>query len=327
MLDGDRGQGGLVRPLIDRTGSWLAAARNGTYPGLAGVAGAVCIAFSAPLVALSRADAETATFWRCVLALPVLVVLGLVERRRRDGRPWRDRAVAMAAGALLGGDLLLWSQAIGEVGAGMATVVVNLQVVLVPLIARVADHEPLTRRFALAVPPMLVGVAMTAGVGVAAFGRDPVLGTVHASLAAVCYAGYLYLLRRGGLTGQLIGPMVDVTVAAAVVAIVTGVLGRGIDLAPGWGGFGWLLALALSGQVAGWLLIAMALPRLPSRIGAALLVLQPVGAVLLAVVLLAEVPTPIQLVGCVLVLAAVLVTIADRGAGRSGRRRRRRDHR
>ncbi|HEX3732061.1 MAG TPA: hypothetical protein VHU91_03950 [Mycobacteriales bacterium] len=58
---------------------------------------------------------------------------------------------------------------------------------------------------------------------------------------------------------------------------------------------GGLITLALSGQVLGWLLIAGALSRLASRVGAALLVLRLVGAVLLGFVLLSQRPAPIQL--------------------------------
>jgi drug/metabolite transporter (DMT)-like permease len=278
------------------------------------VAGALCIAFSSPLVAPSQTSAGTASLFRCLLALPVLAVLALAERHhaRHSGkdltRSGRDQFIAVAAGALLGGDLLLWSQAIGEVGAGVSTVVVNAQVLLVPLIAWLIDREPPSSRIALAIVPMLVGVALAAGVGSQAFGSHPVLGTAHAALAAVFYAGYLFLLRRCAGTGQLVGPMLDATIGAAVVSLLVGSLWHGVDLTPDLRALGWLLALALSGQVAGWLLIAVALPKLPSQVGSALLLLQPVGAVLLGLVLLAQRPTSVQLAGCFLVLAAVAVT-------------------
>jgi len=279
------------------------------------VFGASCIAFSAPLVALSHANAATASVFRCLLAVPLLS--GLAAREARGGRPRcrRTRLLAFAAGALLGGDLLLWSQAIGEVGAGVSTVVVNVQVLLVPLLALAIDREPLTRRFGVAVVPMLVGVAMAAGVGVQALGSDPPLGTAHAVLAAGCYAGYLSLLRRGATVGRPLAALRDITLTAGAVSLVAGALWQGIDLAPSWAAFGWLLALAISGQVLGWLALATALPRLSARVGSSLLLLQPVGAVLLGILLLSQTPAAIQLGGCVLVLIAVAVaTMHDRDA-------------
>ena len=57
----------------------------------------------------------------------------------------------------------------------------------------------------------------------------------------------------------------------------------------------------------GWLLVAGATGRLASEVGAILLLLTPVGAVLLGYLVLGERPTVLQLVGCVLVLVSVQV--------------------
>ncbi|WP_034274444.1 hypothetical protein [Haloechinothrix halophila] len=51
------------------------------------------------------------------------------------------------AGALFAAEALLWTQAIYQVGVGLSAVLVNTQVVMVPLLAVVIDREPLSRRF------------------------------------------------------------------------------------------------------------------------------------------------------------------------------------
>jgi drug/metabolite transporter (DMT)-like permease len=140
-------------------------------------------------------------------------------------------------------------------------------------------------------------------------------------LAAVCYAGFLFLLRRGGIgagagsgagsgadggAGQRIaGAMLDVTASATVVSLVAGAMWHGVDLVPGWAAIGWLLVVALSSQVIGWLLVTAASPRLSSQVGAMLLLLTPVGAVALSAVVLRERPSAWQLAGCALVLVSV----------------------
>ena len=53
----------------------------------------------------------------------------------------------------------------------------------------------------------------------------------------------------------------------------------------------WLATLALTSQVLGWLLIAVSLPRLPAALTSVTLTIQPVGSVVLGVVLLGEEPT------------------------------------
>lgn len=276
-------------------------------PALCAAIGAGCIAFSAPLVALSETGAGTAAFYRCAIALPALALLVAVELRRLGSSESKNRVIAWVAGALLAGDLVFWNLAVSEVGAGISTVIVNLQVILVPLLALLIDRERLTRLFVAAVFPMLVGVAMAGGLGTSDVGTSPRLGTIHACLAAVCYAGYLFLLRRGTDGKRLALPLFDVTLAATVVSLMLGIFWQPIDFAPDWAAMGWLTTLALTSQVMGMLLIAASLPRLPSRTGAGILLLQPAGAVVLGFVLLNQTPSLVQLLGCVLVLMAVLL--------------------
>ena len=55
-----------------------------------------------------------------------------------------------------------------------------------------------------------------------------------------------------------------------------------LDWVPDLEAQAWLVVLALSSQVLGWLLISVSLPRLPALLTSILLMLQPVGAVFLA---------------------------------------------
>lgn len=289
-------------------------------PRLLAAAGSVCIASSPILVALAHVSPGTATFYRCLLALPVLAPLAWWEHRRgaRAGRvsgrrPW----ILLLAGVLLGLDMTLWSDAIAAVGAGVSTVFANVQVVILPLLAYLVLGERVKRSFLLVVPVMLVGVALAGGLaGHAATGPDPVRGTVTGLMAACAYAGYLLLVRLGAGRGERFTSVGFATLGAAASALVLGSLWQGVDLAPGWVALGWLLVLALIGQVVGWVLIASALPRLSSSAGASILLLQPVGAVGLGVVVLGEVPTGLQVLGCAVVIGAVVVASRTRRSRR-----------
>ena len=63
--------------------------------------------------------------------------------------------------------------------------------------------------------------------------------------------------------------------------------------------------LALSSQVLGWMLISTSLPRLPALLTSILLMLQPVGTMLLAMLIFSQSPSALQLAGVVVVLAGV----------------------
>jgi len=291
---------------------WMSSA-----PLLAVTLGAVIIAFSAILVRLSGASPEAAATWRCAYAVPVLWVLAFLEDRRFGRRPRRERLLAVPAGVVLAVDLVLWHHAIEAVGAGLATVLANLQVVLVGLAAWVIWQERPSRRLLAAVPLALVGVVLVSGLLERhAFGSDPVLGVVFGAVASLCYAAFLLLLRQ--LCGDLrrpAGPLFDVTVVAAVGCAVAGLVMVPASLAPSWPAHGWLVLLALLPQVVGWLLISVALPRLPAALSSALLLIQPAASVVLARVVLREVPSTLQLLGGALILAGVL--LAARARSRS----------
>lgn len=272
------------------------------------VLGAGAIAFSSILVRLSHASPSTAAIFRCVYAVPVLGLLAWGEDRRLGPRSWRDRRVAIGSGVFFAADLLLWHHSIADVGAGLSTVLANIQVVLVPLAAWAVLAERPGRQILVALPIALVGVLMISGVlEHGAFGRNATRGTVFGLGAGVAYAGFLLLLRRGGVDlRRPAGPLFDATATAAVLCVIAGLIIGDADLVPSWPGAGWLITLALTSQVFGWLLISASLPRLPAALTSVLLTIQPVGSVALAVLIFGESPTLLQLVGVGLVLLALL---------------------
>ncbi|MGY4647262.1 DMT family transporter [Mycobacterium sp. URHB0021] len=267
--------------------------------------GALFVSASAVILGLAGTTPATATLARSAFALPVLAVLAARERRRSGGLTTDRTAWSVVCGVLFCGDMLLWTQSISEVGAGLSTVLVNAQVAIVPLLAWLIDRERVPQRFRRALPVVLTGVVLAGGVlehGVG--GSDPFRGTLHAIGAAVCYSGFLFLLRRGGRRGQPVQTYTVVLVTSAVLSIVVGPFWHGLELAPGAETTGWLILVTVTGQLLGWLLVAYFSPRLPSDLSSALLLLTPIGAIVLSAVVLDERPSPAQLVGCTLILLA-----------------------
>lgn len=278
-------------------------------PVLAGVLGAFVIAFSAILVRLADVSPSTAAFFRCAYALPVLALLAWLERRRYGARPLRERIYLWGAGVLFAADLTFWHHSIEAVGAGLGTVLANVQVVLVGLIAWAVLRERPENRSLAAIPLVLAGVVLISGVvGSGAYGDDPLLGVVFGVLTGIAYALFLLLLRQGNADQRRpAGPLFDATLSATVFAAIGGIVVGDIEWAPDLEAQAWLVLLALSSQVVGWLLISVSLPRLPAVITSIVLMLQPVCTVFLGAVLLSEAPSAVQLTGVAIVIAGVAV--------------------
>ena len=148
------------------------------------------------------------------------------------------------------------------------------------------------RSIVVALPIVIAGVVLIAGlVGANPYGSDPVLGVVAGLVTAFAYAGYLIVVRRGQRDiRRLAGPLFWATLATTVASALAGVVVGDFDPIPRFPGHLWLVILALTAQVAGYLLINVSLPRLPSVVTSLLLLIQPVVTVFLAMLLLGEDP-------------------------------------
>jgi drug/metabolite transporter (DMT)-like permease len=288
-------------------------------PVLQAALGAISISASAVLIPLAHVSPTTAAFYRCVLPLPVLGMLAAAEQRRHGPRRIASRARAVLAGMFLAVNLVLWIHSIADVGAGVATVLGNLQVLFVVALAWLALHERPARRYLVALPVVLAGVVLASGLaGGGSTAPHPAAGVACGLAASATYACFLLLLRQTAGEGRHpVGQLFDATSGAAVGALLLGLGGAGgLQLGMPWRSLGWLLVLAVSSGIVGWLLITSSLPQLPADLSALLLLLEPAAAIVLAYLVLGQRPSLIQVAGAALVCGGVLA------AARSPRRSR-----
>jgi drug/metabolite transporter (DMT)-like permease len=276
-------------------------------PRLAALIGAACISFSGIFYRYAEVSPSTGTVYRALFGLPLLLLVGLAERRRYGGLPRATVALAAVAGLFFTGDLLFWHHAIEAVGAGLATVLGNLQVIVVGIVAWLVLGERPSRATLVALPVVLGGVVLISGaVGADAYGADPALGVVLGIATALCYAGYLLVIRRGLRDPrQPAGPVAVSTVFVVLAGSALGVVGGDLDPAPPLASLAWLAILGVTSQSAGYILISISLPRLPAVITSIILLAQPVMTVILSMVLLGEAPSVTQLVGVALVIGGI----------------------
>ena len=289
-------------------------------PRLAALLGAMCIAFSGILYRWAEVSPSTGTVFRALFGLPLLGFVAWLEHRRYGGLPARTVRLAAIAGVFFAGDLLFWHHAIEAVGAGLATVLGNLQVLVVGVVAWLAFGERPSRSTFVALPVVLVGVALISGaIGAGAYGANPGLGVVLGVATALCYGGYLLVIRRGGSDlRRPAGPVAIATLSTAIVAALVGAIVGDLDATPPIASLAWLALLGLTSQSLGYLLISLSLPRLPAVLTSMILLSQPVMTVALSIVLLREAPSATQLVGVALVIGGIAIaTLAGRAPGPS----------
>lgn len=250
----------------------------------------------------------TGVFFRCLFGLPLLVLVARGEVRSLGPMSRRTVELSAIAGVFFAVDLITFHIVVDLMGAGLATVMGNLQVVIVALAAWLLLGERPRRQVFIAIPVMLTGVVLISGVvGAEAYGQDPRVGVAIGLVTAVAYSGYLLVIRRASPDHRPAGP---VAIATAVTAVIAGLLGAAtgtLDLSPGWPALGYLIAYGVVSQSIGYVAIQAALPRLPAVISSVLLLVQPVATLVLGVVLLGEDPSGEQLAGVLLVVGGIAI--------------------
>lgn len=244
---------------------------------------------------------------------------------------------------ILGIDFTAWNYSIFFVGAGIASVLLNLQVIILPLLAFFIDRERIPRSYWLVLPVMAVGIVAVGGVfdmlmpgyeaaaGPAEVWGIPtaVLGTVAGLVSGICYGTYLYTSRKATVVnpGKYVQPIFIVTIFQGIAPIIWMLIrGEGFNLTQGVlidgelptvnpeamagdpiDAMNWvnMIMLAVLGQFIAWAFVQIGSSNMDATLSGGLLLLSPVSTIFIAAVIYAEIPTVLQVVGVVLVLGAV----------------------
>ena len=256
--------------------------------------------------------------WRAIIGGLVVVVIATILFRLGQvvAKPWRDiprrhmvmNVVAGLINAALNITVLV---AITRISIGLALLVFYTYPAMVAVVSTVFFGERLDRTRWAALVVSLVGLVLVL-VGAGQVGQLDALGVGLAFIGALCQVGYALTARHGfpsipspqaaggtfvvaavaylvvlvviGELGTLAAPL-DSS-AALVPVLFAGVIGAGIPT------MAWIMGIRILGA-----------PR-----AAIISTLEPVIGIVLAALLLAELPTPLQIVGgaCIVVAAVVV---------------------
>lgn len=224
----------------------------------------------------------------------------------------RQRKVLPAIGVLIAVQSLCLYSAVARLPVALALLVFNSFPLTTALWARVLyQHRP-ERALLVAMPVILFGLALAldvlgaaSGLGAAGQWQKIGVGVAFALGASVTFGLALVLTQHeaGGLDGRLrtFGTMAMVALLAAGGALATG--GFAWPDAPvGW----WGLALLTLLYGTGITILFTVLPRLGVVGNSAIMNVEPVFALILAWLVLGQAIAPVQVVGALLVVSAVV---------------------
>jgi drug/metabolite transporter (DMT)-like permease len=291
----------------------LARLEERTPPRVALGVAIAAVSTSAVLVRWSSAPAVVLAFYR-VLLTTLLVAPFLLTRHRGEFAAFRPRdwAVATATGAALAVHFAAYFESLAWTSVAASVTLVQSQPLFVAIGAAVVLDEVVGPRRAAGILVAVIGMAaMSAGdllAGAPVLGPRPLYGNALAVLGAVMAAVYV-LVGRSLRQRVALVPYVVVVYAACAGTLLVVALLQGLPLS-GYGNREWLifLAMAVGPGLFGHTVVNWALEHVESAVVSVSLLGEPVGATLLGVVLLAEVPGPTTLLGAAVVLAGIYLT-------------------
>ncbi len=267
------------------------------------VGGNAALALGPMLVRFADTGPVAAGFWRLALAVPVLVLLAMVQRQRLTGHGRHSYGLILLAGLCFGLDIVSWHLGIVQTKAANATLFGNAASLFLVLYGIVLARRLPAGPQALAIVLAFLGGAILMG---QSYELDPqhLRGDVLSLLAGLLYTGYMIGMQRARDRVPHWSALALATLAATLPTLLAA-LALGETIWPHhWGP---VLLLALSSQIIGQGLIIYALPHFsPLIIGLALLT-QPALAALSGWIAFGERLTMLDLVGGALVAAALVL--------------------
>ncbi|HZD68193.1 MAG TPA: DMT family transporter [Actinomycetes bacterium] len=281
------------------------------------VVGAAAISTSPILVRVAHVPALALAFWRCLGGALALAPFAL---RRRGVRPtWREAGWLAASGCFLALHFALWNASLSLTTVASSTVLVSCSPLFVGLAAGPLLGEPPPRQGWLGIGLTIAGAALIAlgDAGAVDIGPRGLLGDAMAFGGSAAISAYLLIGRSARRRLPATTYAASVYGVAAAVLLPACLLG-GAPLA-GYATGSWLaIGGVLAGpQLLGHTVFNTLLATLTADVVAVVVLAEPVGATILAWLLLGELPTPWFWPGAALVLAGVW--LAARGALRLGR--------
>ena len=277
------------------------------------IGGNLALALGPWLVRLADTGPVSAAFWRLLLPLPLLALLAW---RGRSVGPL-DRKLAllcMLAGTFFAFDLASWHIGIERTRLANATLFGNAGAVILMVWGLVAARRAPTGQEATGVVAALAGAAILLGRSLE-ISATTFLGDLFCLAAGLFYAFYLLPAQRAR---SVLGPwavLLLVSLAASPLLLVLA-LATGELVWPGAAGWAPVVVLALSSQVVGQGLLVFSLRHFPPLLIGMALLTQPAVAALVGWLVFGELLLPLDILGMVLVGAALVLARVPGKVGR-----------
>ena len=269
--------------------------------------GVISVSFAAILIRLAEAPSLVIAAYRMGLASLVIVPLAWLRSGNELRRlPRQDIILALASGAFLALHFGLWIASLSYTSVATSVILVTTTPIFVAIASYFLFHEKLSRQAGAGIAISLVG-SILIGYGNWRLGPGLLFGGALALLGALAVVGYLLIGRKLMRNISLLS-YISLAYGSAAVLLLLAALASGYSLV----GYStttyiWLVLLAVVPQLIGHSSVNWALRFISATLVTIAVLGEPVGATILASLILKEPPTLSEIGGGILILAGIFI--------------------
>jgi len=220
----------------------------------------------------------------------------------KNGLKW-----GILGGLVLALNLSLWCSALNYTTASAVTLLDNTAPVWVGLIGWLLLGEKQSGRFWLGLLVAIGGAGLMIGWDVV-YGASPqITGNLIGIASGISYAIYVLITKEARKYMSSLRYTWIETVSGATGIFLVALLAGLFEQPLSGKNLLMIFLMALTSQVIGYLLVNHAVAKLPAAAVSVALVGQPVVTTLLGIVILNEVPSPLQLLGVLICLSGIFL--------------------
>ena len=269
--------------------------------------GILAVSTASVLIRLAAAPALVVGAWRMALATILLTPWGV----RRSLREWpaltrRDALLILLSGVALALHFATWIASLDYTTVASSVILVSTNIIFVALASRYLLRERVTHLSVAAIVMAMIGCAIV-GYGDVSLSQEALIGDALALVGALACSAYILLgraVRKKLSTVAYVWPCYGV--AALVLLLLCALTRRRLF---GYDGQTYLvfLLLAAGPQILGHSSFNWALAHFSAILVTLAILGEPIGATILAWLVLGEAPSLGSLVGGPLILAGILL--------------------
>ncbi len=276
--------------------------------------GAFLISFSPVFVKLVDLQPTVSGFYRMFFGCISLLVIFLIKNNENPFKRKISKFIIIGA-VFISLDLWFWHRSIVYIGPGLSTLLANFQILILPFLALLMFNQKTQKIQIFSIFLGLLGLYFIAGENWGIAGYNYKLGILFGLLAAVTYAGYIISMKQIDHnvkvnSDPIFNLMFVSLISAALLLLFLFAEQESISI-KSFNNLIWMIFYGLLSHVLGWFFILNGLQKITAVSAGIILLAQPIFSYVWEIMIFQKVILPIEYLGIVSVLLAMIITITS----------------